>query len=45
MGELAAGFDADLRALLTPWAGDAGLVYEVETRLVWGAPRTAPANR
>jgi len=33
-------FDADLRAALSPWTDDAGVLgFEVRSRLVWGRPR------
>jgi hypothetical protein len=41
LGPLAEVFDADLRAALEPWAQDGQLAYEMETRLVWGWPRSA----
>ncbi|MFL5294939.1 MAG: class I SAM-dependent methyltransferase [Phenylobacterium sp.] len=36
MGALAEAFDADLRAVLAPWAADGMVEYEMETRLAWG---------
>lgn len=43
MGEpLATAFDAQLRALLLPHCVDGSLRYEVDSRLVWGRPRTEP---
>ena len=42
LGTLADAFDADLRAVLAPWATDDVVTYEMETRLVWGWARAAP---
>jgi SAM-dependent methyltransferase len=39
MGPLAEAFDADLKAVLAPWAQDGTVTYEMETQLVWGPPR------
>jgi SAM-dependent methyltransferase len=41
MGPLADAFDADLRAALTPWAGDGAMTFEMRVTLVWGRPRAA----
>ena len=38
MGPQAEAFDAELRAILTPWATDGAVTYEMETQLVWGSP-------
>jgi SAM-dependent methyltransferase len=43
MGVLADEFDTELRAVLTPWAADGIVEYEVRTRLVWGWARPKPA--
>lgn len=39
MGPLAAEFDADLRALLGPFAVDGVLTFPVRSTLTWGRPR------
>jgi ubiquinone/menaquinone biosynthesis C-methylase UbiE len=41
LGPLAEAFDADLRAVLAPWAQDGVVSYRMETQLVWGSPRAS----
>ena len=41
MGERAADFDADLRAVLAPHATDGMLAFGVRSNLTWGRPRSA----
>lgn len=43
--ELAAAFDADLTALLTPFAIAGQLTYTLVTEVTWGAPRRTPRER
>jgi ubiquinone/menaquinone biosynthesis C-methylase UbiE len=38
MGDLAAAFDADLRAALEPWTADGALMFSVVTKLTYGRP-------
>jgi hypothetical protein len=40
--DLAAEFDADLTALLAPFATDGRLTYTLVTEVAWGAPRRTP---
>ena len=42
MGELAAGFDAELTELMLPFATDGMLELSLVSQLTWGAPRTTP---
>ncbi len=42
MGELAAEFDAELEALMAPYAIDGVLELEMTSELAWGAPRATP---
>lgn len=44
MGPLAEAFDADLRAVLAPFARDGAVDYQVETRLTWGWARRAAVS-
>ncbi|MCZ6640163.1 MAG: class I SAM-dependent methyltransferase, partial [Gammaproteobacteria bacterium] len=41
---LAAEFDAELTELLTPFAHEGQLEFSLQTNLVWGTPRRAPAE-
>jgi SAM-dependent methyltransferase len=43
MRDLAEPFDADLRAVLEPWAEGGVVSYAVTSRLVWGWPRAVAA--
>lgn len=40
---LAAEFDRELEAVLTPFATDGMLSFELTSQLVWGTPRTTPS--
>lgn len=42
MGDRAAGFDADLRAVLAPYAEDGQATFIVSSTLAWGRPRIMP---
>jgi len=43
MGEsLTQAFDADIAAMLTPWAQDGVLTLDMTSHLTWGAPRHTP---
>lgn len=45
MGERAAAFDADLRAVLSPYARKGKVTFEISSTLVWGRPRIMPNPR
>lgn len=38
----AEAFDADLRAVLAPWAENGAVTFEVRSTLAWGRPRSRP---
>ncbi len=42
MGGLADRFDADLRALLDPWALDGAVEFDVTTKVIWGRAQETP---
>ncbi|MES2340959.1 MAG: class I SAM-dependent methyltransferase [Pseudomonadota bacterium] len=42
MGDLAAAFDADLRAVVAPYARDGQVAFEISSTLWWGYPRATP---
>jgi SAM-dependent methyltransferase len=42
MGAAAAAFDAELRAVLAPYATEGVVAYRTRTVLTWGRPRTRP---
>ena len=44
MGERAADFDSELRALLTPHAAQGQVTFGVRSVLKWGRPRPEPAH-
>jgi len=45
MGELAAEFDAELTALMQPFATDGMLELRMVSELSWGSPRTTPRDQ
>lgn len=42
MGDCAPAFDADLRAVLAPYAREGRVTFGISSALVWGRPRTMP---
>ncbi|MDP2009939.1 MAG: class I SAM-dependent methyltransferase [Phenylobacterium sp.] len=42
MGARAEGFDADLRAVVAPYARDGKVTFEISCTLWWGRPRATP---
>ena len=44
MGERASAFDADLRAVVAPFAVEGTVSFDVRSTMVWGRPRSWPAR-
>ena len=45
MGELGAEFDAELTALMQPFATDGMLELQMVSELTWGPPRATPKDQ